>query len=147
MLPLYRQADQVSDLFTDRIEVEHLLPFSATLDDSMSNKTVCMREANREKGKRSPFEAFGSSPSGYDYESILERAKLLPYGKRWRFLPDAMKRFEVEGGFLERQLNDTRYISRYTSQYLSTVIPKNKIWVATGRRTSLSEVSGVSIAS
>ena len=62
---------------------------------------------------------------------ILERSKKLPFSKRWRFLPDAMKEFGVEGGFLERQLNDVRYISRYATEYLSTVVPKNKIWVVT----------------
>ena len=127
----------LSELFTPNIEVEHLLPFSSSLDDSMANKTVCYREANREKGKCSPYEAFGHSPSDYSWEAIMERAEKLPYSKRWRFLPDAMERFAKEGGFLERQLNDTRYISRYTAQYLSTIIPKNKIWVATGRLTAL----------
>ena len=127
----------LADLFSDKIEIEHLLPFSQTLDDSMANKTVCYRKANREKGNRSPFEAFGSSPDGYDWQEILERSKNLPYSKRWRFLPDAMKKFDTEGGFLERQLNDTRYISRYTTEYLSAILPKNKIWVATGRLSSL----------
>ena len=127
----------LANLFSDEIEVEHLLPFSSTLDDSMSNKVVCYREANRVKGKRSPFEAFGSSPDGYVWEKILERSKRLPGGKRWRFLPNAMEMFEEEGGFMERHLNDMRYISRYTSQYLSTILPKNKIWVVTGRLTSM----------
>ena len=58
------------------------------------NKVVCYREANRVKGKRSPFEAFGSSPVGYVWEDILERSKRLPGGKRWRFLPNAMEMFE-----------------------------------------------------
>lgn len=127
----------LSDLFSGRIEIEHLLPFSVTLDDSMANKTVCLREANRFKGNRSPFEAFGDSPDGYDWPGILERSRQLPHAKRWRFLPDAIERHDAEGGFLDRQLNDSRYISRYTTEYLSTIIPRNKIWVVTGRLTSL----------
>ena len=137
LCPFTGKVIKIDDLFTDKIEIEHLLPFSQTLDDSMANKTICYREANREKGSRSPYEAFGSSPAGYDWQEILERSNRLPYSKRWRFLPDAMKRFDTEGGFLERQLNDVRYISRYTTEYLSTIVPKNKIWVATGRLTSL----------
>ena len=127
----------ISDLFSDKVEIEHLLPFSATLDDSMANKTVCFRQANRDKGNRAPFDAFGNSPAGYDWQEILGRSQNLPYAKRRRFLPDAMKRFEADGGFLERQLNDTRYISRYTTEYISTIVPKNKIWVVTGRLTAL----------
>lgn len=127
----------LSDLFTGKIEIEHLLPFSTTLDDSMANKTVCLREANRFKGNRSPFEAFGGSPDGYDWLDILERSKQFPHSKRWRFPPDAMEKHDSEGGFLDRQLNDARYISRYTMEYLSTVVPRNRIWVVTGRLTSL----------
>ncbi len=135
--PFTGEMISLADLFTDKVEIEHLLPFSSTLDDSMANKTVCVRRANREKGNRTPFEAFGSSPDGFVWQEILERSNTLPYGKRWRFLPDAMKKFEAEGDFLERHLNDTRYISRYTTEYLSTIIPNNKIWVVTGRLTSL----------
>ena len=127
----------ISDLFSDRVEVEHLLPFSITLDDSMANKTICYRQANRDKSNRSPHEAFGSSPDGYDFEAILERSKNLPKANQWRFLPDAMEISEKEGGFLARQLNDTRYIGRYTSQYIESIIPKNNIWVVTGRLTAL----------
>ncbi len=72
--PFTGQMISLSDLFSDKIEVEHLLPFSSTLNDSMSNKVVCFREANRVKGKRSPFEAFGSSPDRYVWEDILDRS-------------------------------------------------------------------------
>lgn len=37
-------------LFSDQVEIEHILPFSQTLDDSFNNKTVAMRQANRIKG-------------------------------------------------------------------------------------------------
>lgn len=111
-----------SMLFSSQVEVEHLLPFSRTLDDSMSNKTLCLIEANRAKGNRSPHEAFGgNSVSGFDWDAISERASSLPFNKRWRFSPDAMKRFDGEGGFLARQLNDTSYLSRIAKQYLGTV--------------------------
>ena len=135
--PFTGKVISIAKLFSADVEIEHLLPFSDTLDDSMANKTVCFREANREKGKRSPYEAFGHSPDGYDWQGILERTKNLPKSKKWRFLPDAMTQYEAEGGFLERQLNDTRYISRYTRKYLSTIVPENKIWVVTGRLTAL----------
>ena len=135
--PFTGQMISVADLFSDRIEIEHLLPFSKTLDDSMSNKTVCVRRANRDKGNQSPYEAFGSSPDGYNWQEILQRSKGLPYAKRWRFLPNAMEKFDAEGGFLERQINDIRYISRYTKEYLQTIVPQNKIWVVTGKLTAL----------
>ncbi len=44
-------------LLSDEVEIEHILPFAQTLDDSLNNKTVAMRQANRIKGNRTPWEA------------------------------------------------------------------------------------------
>ena len=41
----------------NEIEIEHILPRSRTLDDSMANKTVAYREWNRLKRNLSPAEA------------------------------------------------------------------------------------------
>ena len=106
-------------VISSQTEIDHILPFSQTLDDSPSNKVVCTIQANRDKGNRSPYEAFGLSPPGYDYEAILAHAAKLPGNKRWRFDPDAMERFEGERGFLVRQLNETRYLSRTAGKYLA----------------------------
>ena len=47
------------------------------------------------------------------------RADDLPPNKRWRFHPDAMERFENEKEFLDRQLNETKYLSRIARSYLA----------------------------
>ena len=104
---------------SSQTEIDHILPFSRTWDDSPANKVVCVREANQYKGDRSPYEAFGHSPSGYDYDEILQHAAKLPDNKRWRFEREAMDRFEERGGFLDRQLNETRYLSRTARTYLA----------------------------
>lgn len=121
-------------LFSDEIEIEHLLPFSRTLDDSQANKIVSLRRANRDKGNRSPFEAFSDDPR-YDYDAILRRAEALPHNKRWRFAPDAMARLEKDSAFIARHLTDTAYLARATRDYLSHVCPD--VWVTPGRLTGL----------
>ena len=126
-------------LFSGAVEVDHILPFSATLDDSSDNRLLCMREANREKRKRSPYEAFGHRA---DWEDIAARAARLPRGKRWRFEPDAMARFDKQGGFLARQLVDTQYLSRLAREYLSALYPdrgegSSHVWVSPGRLTEM----------
>ena len=123
-------------------EVDHILPFSKTLDDSISNKVVCIADANRDKGDRSPHEAFGHNPPGYDYEEIRARAARLPDNKRWRFDPDAMARFDDEREFLDRQLNETRYLSRTARTYLAHMYDekregRQKVFVVPGRMTAL----------
>jgi len=125
-------------LFSDKVEVDHILPFAATLDDSNANRILCLREANRVKRKRSPFEAWGETAR---WPQIAELANRLPREKRWRFEPDAMAKFEGEG-FIARHLVDTQYLSRMARQYLSALYPETgegsgRVWVATGRLTEL----------
>ncbi|GJM02860.1 MAG: hypothetical protein DHS20C08_13610 [Rhodomicrobium sp.] len=122
-------------LFTDAIEIEHILPYAQTGDDSRANKTLATRKANRDKGNKSPYQAFGEkSQTGYVWEDILARSARLPKSKRWRFNPDAMQRFDEEGAFADRHLNDTRYINRITKTYLEAL--GSDVWVTPGRLTS-----------
>ncbi len=129
----------IAMLFSPAVEIDHILPFDATLDDSNANKIVCLREANRTKRKRSPFKAWGHEA---DWEDIAARAARLPREKRWRFEPDAMKRFEEQGGFLARHLVDTQYLAKRAREYLATLYPgkgegSSHIWVSPGRLTEM----------
>lgn len=130
----------IADLFNGRAEIEHLIPFSISLDDSRANKVLCTRQANRDKGNRTPFEAFGDSPGpgNYNWEEIGERVQRLPKPKQWRFQEDALNIWYSDcADFSERHLNDTRYIGRLTKEYLENICPFNKIDVVTGRLTAL----------
>lgn len=122
-------------LFTDQIEIDHILPFALTLDDSPANKVLCMRSANRAKRKHSPFEAFGHDQDAY--AEILNRAALLPGNKRWRFQSDALTKFRDEQGFLARQLVDTQHLGRAAHRYLTCIVPPNLVRVSPGRFTAL----------
>ena len=133
-------------LFSDAVEVDHILPFAATLDDSNANKIVCLREANRLKRKRTPHDAWtdfrGRFGADAEWEEIAARASRLPRNKRWRFEPDALKTFEEKGGFEARQLVDTQYLSRLAREYLSSLYPRegegsSHVWVSPGRLTEM----------
>jgi len=114
-------------LLSDQVEIEHILPFSKTLDDGLNNKTVAMRQANRIKGNRTPWEAKDDFLlQGWGFESILERAKLMPLNKRYRFGEEGYQKWLREDkGFLARALNDTRYLSRVATEYLRLVCPQD----------------------
>ncbi|HRJ68853.1 MAG TPA: type II CRISPR RNA-guided endonuclease Cas9 [Beijerinckiaceae bacterium] len=126
----------VHELFTEAVEIEHVLPFSRTLDDGMANKVLCFREANRKKRNQTPFEAYGATP---DWPAIAANAETLPPYKRWRFREDAMERFDNrERDMLARQLNETRHLARAAKAYLSKVCgDENDVWVVTGQLTAL----------
>ncbi|WP_170163748.1 type II CRISPR RNA-guided endonuclease Cas9 [Eilatimonas milleporae] len=121
----------LSRLFSDAVEVEHLIPFSRSLDDSPANKTVSLRTWNRRKGNMTPHVAFGEKEYWPD---IASRARALPPAKRARFAPDAAEKFEESGGFLARHLNDTKYLSRIAREYVGVVCGggPDAVWVTPG---------------
>lgn len=129
----------IERLLSNEIEVEHILPYSMTLDDSLNNKTLSLRRANRDKGNRTPFDAFGNQNiTGYDYAAMLERAALMPKAKAKRFAPDGYAQWlKNDKGFLARALNDTAYLSRIAKEYLSLVCPPNSVRAIPGRMTAL----------
>jgi len=136
--PYSGEVISVERLLSDEIDIDHLIPFSDSWDDSAANKVVCLRQANRDKGNRTPFEAFGNSQGKpYDWDAISLRAALLPKGKRWRFDPDGRKRFEAIGGFQARQLNETGWLARVAKQYLAAVTNPHKIHVLPGKMTAM----------
>lgn len=114
-------------VLTDEVEIEHILPFSQTLDDSLNNKTVAMRRANRVKGNRTPFDARADfEQQGWANEDILARAELMPRNKRYRFAEDGYQKWLREDkDFLARALNDTRHLSRVAREYLSLICPQD----------------------
>jgi CRISPR-associated endonuclease Csn1 len=124
----------IARLLSDEVEIEHLIPFADCWDDSAANKVICLRAANRLKGKRTPFEAFGASA---EWEAIAQRAAGLPKNKRWRFEPDARLRYAAEGGFQARQLNETGWLARVAQHYLAAVTDPYKIHVLPGKLTAM----------
>ena len=125
-------------LFSEQVEIEHILPFSQTLDDSLNNKTVATRQANRIKGNRTPAQAAADfEAQGWNTTDMLQRASLMPKGKRYRFAQDGMAQWlSKDKSFLARALNDTRHLSRVAREYLSLICPQDTR-VIPGRMTAM----------
>lgn len=134
--PYTGQPIPISKLFTGEIQIEHIHPWSRSLNDSFMNKTLCYADENRNKGDKTPFEFYGSDV--INWNSIKARAlKLFSDTKEY---PNAYQKFKqfvkekFESDFTTRQLNDTRYISREAKSYLSQVC--DKVMVSPGQATS-----------
>ena len=131
-----------------QVDVEHIIPFHMSLDNSFANKTLCFADENRHvKRGRTPFEAYGNTPRWND---ILERVRNF----KSRLAGEKLYRFQLHGEELERwlsdfasrQLNDTRYASRLALRYLSLLYGgtadgidpegKRRIIVVTGQTTA-----------
>ncbi len=131
------QSITAQNLFTPAVEIDHILPFRRTLDDSMANKILCMRDANREKTNRTPFEAWGKTEQ---WPELLARSTALPKNKRWRFAEDAMERYTKDRDFIARQLTDSQYIARLAREYLAVLFEPgeaHKVVCLPGRLTGL----------
>lgn len=129
--PYSGKSISLEKLFSRDIEVEHIIPFSRSLDDSFANKTLSFIEMNKIKGNKTPFEAFGHE------ENYLKNCSNLPSYKKDRFFEDAVEKFlNNENNWLARQLNDTRYLSKIAKKYLGAICPSNKIFVSTGSMTA-----------
>ena len=136
--PYSGQPIALHQLFSEAVEVDHILPFEDTFDDGPANKTVCFREWNRRKQKRAPGDAW----SGAELDAIIARVKAAPgmSRKSWRFLPDAMEKWQGERGFEDRQLHATGYLARIARAYAETLYPKDgtsSVWVLPGRMTAM----------
>ena len=99
-------------------ELDHIIPFSRSWDDSQNNLVLCLTEANQNKSNKLPsefmssekFEALKQACAGGHLQDLkgLKKRNLL------------MEKFdEYETRYLNRNLNDTRYIGRFLSDYLS----------------------------
>ena len=125
-----------SEIFTKDIEIEHILPFGRTLFDGETNKTIAHTSCNAFKKDRSPFEAFGSSPNGYNWHDIRARANSLKNpAKRALFAENAMEKFEKDSSFIQRQLTDNAYLSRSALRYLRCIC--KDVWSVNGSMTKL----------
>lgn len=131
----------IADLLNgQKFQIEHLIPFSRSLDDSMDNKVLASVSANRYKGNRTPFEAFGESKDGYDWKEIQRRAKKLSMEQQWRFTSDAMQKFEEREGPIARSINDTRYMTRLLQDYLQPIVRqdgKQRVQAVVGALTAM----------
>lgn len=126
----------VTQLFSGEVQIEHIHPWSRSLNDSFSNKTLCYADENRKKGDKTPFEFYGNDEA--NWSAIKERAlKLFTDTKEYPNAYQKFKRFvqqKFDDDFSSRQLNDTRYISKEAKNYLSRIC-KNVI-VSPGQATS-----------
>jgi CRISPR-associated endonuclease Csn1 len=118
---------------SDEMEEDHILPFAQTLDDSMANRMLVHRDANRAKARRAPYQAFGHT---LQWPDILARVAQLPKQKAWRFQPDAEQKLSINGDFQARHLTDSATIARWALFYLEVLAP-GKVWSVPGKLTSL----------
>lgn len=97
-------------------EIEHIIPYSRSFDNSYANKTLCHVKVNRDKGNQTPFEAFAETAQ---WDHIIGRVKKF----QGTLMPRKLQLFQREyaldpNEFTHRMLTDTRFISRAARNYV-----------------------------
>jgi CRISPR-associated endonuclease Csn1 len=119
----------LEELFTAQVHIEHILPYSKTMDNSFANKTVCWHEFNTdEKKDQTPYQYFKNDPQAW--EAFVSRVKQFPEYKQ-----DVLLTKEIPDGFLNSQLNNSAYIARQARKKLKTVC--NDVRISNGQTTAL----------
>lgn len=133
----------IEQLFSGEVQIEHILPWSRSLNDSFANKTLCFADENRAKGDLTPYE-FYSKQGEQKWEEVKARAlkcfkdKTIEFDRKYKIKAyNKFKQFvrkELPEDFISRQLNDTRYISKEAKNYLGKIC--NNVQVSPGQMTA-----------
>jgi len=139
---------KIEDLISqdNMVEIDHILPFSRSLDDSMLNKVVVFSSENQNKRNQTPFEYLGGdeqSEKWQDYKTYIQNHTGLRQKKREYLLNTNFKNKDLKD-FIERDLNDTKYIASYLKNFVEDNlkfgdIPINatrRVYTFTGKFTS-----------
>ncbi len=112
------QKMNIRRLFEDGYaDVDHVIPYSMSFNDSYNNKVLVLSKENRQKGNRLPWEYLTDTPSRLDVFVSLVQSLKLNYNKSQNLLKKSFSREEVDE-FKERNLNDTRYITRHLAEHI-----------------------------
>lgn len=120
-------------LFTSAYEIEHVIPQSRYFDNSFSNKVICESEVNKLKSNQLGYEfiknhhgekvelSLGNGSvevfSVEGYEKFIKEIYSKSRMKLKKLLMD-----DIPEQFVQRQLNDSRYISKVVTSLLSNIV-------------------------
>lgn len=122
----------LSKLFTPAYEIEHIIPQSRYFDDSFSNKVICESEVNKDKSNLLALEyitqnsgkkielsngEFVTLFTTEQYEQFIKTNYVKNYSKGKKLMM-----LDIPEKMIERQMNDTRYISKEVKNLLSKIV-------------------------
>ena len=126
----------LSKLFTTDYQIEHIIPQSRFFDDSFNNKVICESAINPYpyKDNKTAFEFIkdcsgsivpelrknGKETRIFTLEEYQEHCKT--YFKKNRTKLNFLLSEDIPEGFINRQLNDSRYIAKYIKGLLSNIL-------------------------
>jgi len=138
--------DQISkrQLFGEDTQIDHILPYSMSLDNSLNNKVVCFTSENQEKGQNTVFDWLGHDEK--KWEKVQQAIDHWKPQRRTRGSKKTARnsansklinerkweKFFITGDQIdeiyepERYLNEAGYIANETREYLERLYDSNE---------------------
>lgn len=123
---------KLSELFTTKYQIEHIIPQSRLFDNSLSNKVICESEVNELKGNKTALEFILQNENrivtltgGQTVKIFTKDAynqHIISYYSKNKSKQKRLLSEEIPEKFIERQLNDTKYISKIVKNLLSKIV-------------------------
>lgn len=120
-------------------EVDHIIPYSRSFDDTYNNKVLVLTAENRQKGNRTPMEYLSGDEARKKQFVAWVKSDIKKPRKRENLLREKFTA-DAENDWKARHLQDTQYISRFMLNYLQNnyeLTPGN-----TDRRRRIIPVNG-----
>lgn len=122
----------LAKLFTSAYEIEHVIPQSRYFDDSLSNKVICEAEVNKLKDRMLGYEFIKQHKGEVVQLSMGRKVTILSPEEYTRHIESQYKNNkakmrkllmdDIPDEFINRQLNDSRYISKLIISLLSNIV-------------------------
>lgn len=124
------------------VQVDHIIPFSRSFDDSYQNKVLVLADENQNKKEKTPFEYFGGNAEKWHrFEEFVNIIYKFNTRKKENLLITDFGD-EKSKEWIERNKNDTRYIARFMYNYISNNLKfaeselKTKVYNINGQATA-----------
>jgi CRISPR-associated endonuclease Csn1 len=136
-------------LFTHDYQIDHIIPQARYYDDSLSNKVICEAEVNKLKGAMLGYEFiqksggtkislnFGESKTILTEEEYTVHVRQIFGDEKYRKKRNYLLSKELPADFNNRQLNDTRYITKLVKGLLSNIVREEGEKEATSKHVIL----------
>lgn len=103
------------DIYSEAsFEIDHIIPYSLSFDDSFTNKTLTATRCNQTKGNRIPLEFL--APGEQDAFRARVQANITNLRKQQKLLKEHFTQDDRDQ-WKSRNINDTGYINRVLAQY------------------------------
>ena len=93
------------------VDIDHIIPYSISFDNSYNNKVLVLSSENRQKGNRIPYAYFGQNSDRWEKYETLVNNTVRSYRKRKNLLLKSLSEAQIDG-FKQRNLQDTQYLSK-----------------------------------